>query len=795
MQQDKIQQHQQKPKAPEIAEPEDIWISGFDSQLGVSEEPPPLQLTANQRQDLDEDGKKPNSLSPEQLQLIQSSGFGNAALSLQEPDQEKLATLLLQVRTSPDRRDLANGGQEIIATDGEYVLRLMHVRLPNGSTEMTWEFWKGSTPLLFTKQTEEPNRVANDGGDDLIVELPESSFSPIGFPGKGWFLEFQSNLALYHKSKPIGDENALAKDDNHLGFNRELTIRAEDGRVLQIFLKGRTKLKSTKGLQANLALTGESELRILIGTGPNKDSLKFVSDVVFGDAETGNLEDLIVQLAAKNQIAPILLGTGEPNATTMDAAIAKLDQVLPAQKTNKSVLRTSNGFESNSRPTTVGGQSGKGEGGLMDLSPSRDADSKDSNKVGGKLAKGADLRPVNWDKMSDQEKADAAWEAFKDEFSWLEVVQGAEELLAIMVSVEALGMAFPAALPAIVASLGAYLIEEGIMEVLGPYLEGQSPDVIDWVRGGLEVVLGAAIMVIAAGIAAFVGPEVSAAAGYVAVFAMIAMAIVSGLESYLSLEEARNAASEKEMRAKAKTSAKAAQRAIVEGIAVAPIGMKIKELFGQQESLPGMVEETPVEAKKAPKKKYVGKKDKPNLDKKEKWTEREKKEKGEAKEAPERAPGWVEIENVREKVLARAPHVLEIEGIITLPDGTRGFKGCHTKRALNDFVAENLGSSFDLQEVSGSPSEVYEAKPVIFDPSGIEFRKLNHGGKSSFFPDTWINSKIINEVVFAIENNHGRYFSGSTNQYFGFSSDGQVEIHFYLKSDGSFGSYFPKKTH
>ena len=42
--------------------------------------------------------------------------------------------------------------------------------------------------------------------------------------------------------------------------------------------------------------------------------------------------------------------------------------------------------------------------------------------------------------------------------------------------------------------------------------------------------------------------------------------------------------------------------------------------------------------------------------------------------------------------------------------------------------------------------------------------------------------------------NHGRYSSGtSPNEYFGFSRNGKVRIHFYLRTDGVISSYFPKK--
>jgi hypothetical protein len=53
----------------------------------------------------------------------------------------------------------------------------------------------------------------------------------------------------------------------------------------------------------------------------------------------------------------------------------------------------------------------------------------------------------------------------------------------------------------------------------------------------------------------------------------------------------------------------------------------------------------------------------------------------------------------------------------------------------------------------------------------------------------------LDEVEYAIENNHGLDLSpgAAPNEYYGYSTDGKVEIHFYLGQNGSVNSYFPKK--
>lgn len=77
--------------------------------------------------------------------------------------------------------------------------------------------------------------------------------------------------------------------------------------------------------------------------------------------------------------------------------------------------------------------------------------------------------------------------------------------------------------------------------------------------------------------------------------------------------------------------------------------------------------------------------------------------------------------------------------------------------------------------------------PVEYEPGKL-------GGTASFFPDSWSNPKIKLEVEHAIKHNHGKVNPGNPNDntYRGYSTDGRVEIHFFLNQDGSIGSYFPK---
>ena len=160
-----------------------------------------------------------------------------------------------------------------------------------------------------------------------------------------------------------------------------------------------------------------------------------------------------------------------------------------------------------------------------------------------------------------------------------------------------------------------------------------------------------------------------------------------------------------------------------------------------------------------------------------------------------RHENWVEVLDIRDKILSRKNHVLEIEKITTARNGKKGFTGCHSKTALDDYVTKNPEATIEFRNKNlDASSGVYEAEPIIKMPNGDEYIKLNNKGKSTFFPDSWSQNKVLDEVEHAIKNNHGKLpEKPNGNEYYGFSSNGKVEIHFYLNKDGSIGSYFPIK--
>ena len=163
-----------------------------------------------------------------------------------------------------------------------------------------------------------------------------------------------------------------------------------------------------------------------------------------------------------------------------------------------------------------------------------------------------------------------------------------------------------------------------------------------------------------------------------------------------------------------------------------------------------------------------------------------------------RHANWVEIIDIRNKINVKVGHV--IENLDVNSAGTK-FTGCHSEISLQNHIVANPSSryefrnpSYDFNSGIDDASRVFEANPVVIKADGSEMIKANNQGVSSFFPENWDKNKILDEVEHAIANNHGRIPEKPTGtEYFGFSKDGKVEIHFYLKADGSIDSYFPKK--
>ena len=114
---------------------------------------------------------------------------------------------------------------------------------------------------------------------------------------------------------------------------------------------------------------------------------------------------------------------------------------------------------------------------------------------------------------------------------------------------------------------------------------------------------------------------------------------------------------------------------------------------------------------------------------------------------------------------------------------------CHSKSAINE-----LGANARIEETIARNTEgVYEAKVFAKGPDGIEIAKSGNYGKSTFFPDSWSEARILEEAEYAVKNNKG-FANGvdASDGYFGFSKNGKIKIEFYYtEGTGAINSFFP----
>ncbi len=146
----------------------------------------------------------------------------------------------------------------------------------------------------------------------------------------------------------------------------------------------------------------------------------------------------------------------------------------------------------------------------------------------------------------------------------------------------------------------------------------------------------------------------------------------------------------------------------------------------------------------------------------------------------------VTVLNAWAKVEGRIDHVMDFE---LKSDWT--YKWLHS---LNELDVSQYVRDVDTNKFPNTVNAPYEAKVSIKDWNGWIIEKWNNGWISSIFPDGWSREKIIEEVTHAIENNKGKDTSplAGSNEYIGFSKDNTIQINFYLGSDDSIISYFPK---
>lgn len=115
--------------------------------------------------------------------------------------------------------------------------------------------------------------------------------------------------------------------------------------------------------------------------------------------------------------------------------------------------------------------------------------------------------------------------------------------------------------------------------------------------------------------------------------------------------------------------------------------------------------------------------------------------------------GWVPVHNPKIKVEGKIDHIVKID---FKPDWT--FSGVHSRKAIHDYSNQNwVGSAWfdDLDEVNTDWNQPYRAKVYAKNTNGDTVLKTWWNWYSSVFPDSWSQQKIIDEVIYSIENNIG----------------------------------------
>ena len=109
-------------------------------------------------------------------------------------------------------------------------------------------------------------------------------------------------------------------------------------------------------------------------------------------------------------------------------------------------------------------------------------------------------------------------------------------------------------------------------------------------------------------------------------------------------------------------------------------------------------------------------------------------------------------------------------------------KGVHH----NSAIAKGFAKVDETTLVEG-PNGIYKAK--VFVKEGDKWTpKLTNNGYSTFFPISWGENKVFNEISNAYKNKE--LVTGNT--WRGFSTDGKTEIWMYLDKDSNITSAFPK---
>ena len=412
---------------------------------------------------------------------------------------------------------------------------------------------KPQNHLVIQRQTEKGGdkgggKPESKQGKDLIVELPDFR-EMLNVEGRGTVYLGRSFLVYADTSKPLCVENASPSIDPHLRYHREFKVVTEDGRTIYLMIQGRTASAESKSASINDQGQSSFAYRLIVERSDGKQVWK---ENRF-DEYTDN-SSIFQIISGIQEINPILFLPRKPDELFLNTIISEADKMLP-------------GFPKRESAPEKGWGADDYEGNEKDVI---------------KVERPDTIDPKSWSEMTEPERKAKAWKAFKEEFSWDRVAKETAMVLAV-----ALGMyiAEPLA-PVALGALSLFAIYSGVIEIVQPYLDGASPEVLDWIHGGFLVVIGASTLVIGAFLAGYTSAGAAATASAIAVLGAIGLAIASILKTATNFDKAVAAPNEAEMQKLARKSAHNAEQAIVETLMTLPIIKQVKDIFSGKSAAP-----------------------------------------------------------------------------------------------------------------------------------------------------------------------------------------------------------------
>lgn len=369
-------------------------------------------------------------------------------------------------------------------------------------------------------------------------------------------------LLKQESSKPVGQEGGPFFADHHLHYLRDIQIHTEDGRRISIRVEGRTSLQPGSKEPESLGAHGASQISMKVLVRRAGGEMGYAEFSSANEDENGSLRELIPNCAASGGFSEILLQPGPLGQEYLEAAIATADRVLPGIPRGwGSDDRVHEGSQA-SEPGERQAYESEGEAEFLDVQLHDE-----------KMPGASNQKP--WDQMTEAEKQSEAWKVFWKEFSWLEVVAG---ILAVLGVVALLAVVTnPQARLAILGTIAALAMADGLYSLLAPMLSGLNPPASAWLLNGLKVLMGIFII---AGLA-MLGPEIAGIAAIGAMLTVVGIAIVNIVSAIMDFKEGVAAPSREAMEQSVKQSAHAAEHAVID---VATLG-----LAAAQKPLQGLV--------------------------------------------------------------------------------------------------------------------------------------------------------------------------------------------------------------